>query len=116
MKTDNNKTPYVHKYKMKYDLKPEFGTFTASEVEDAKASATDALLCFSLLYPEDGSFSSYMFSVDGRNNGKPLDDDEVFKVWTLMAKRMADSRTLPPGKREFARQVFETYRAALLNS
>lgn len=108
-----------HRYKLLYKLEVPPKPLTKDEVPEGW-SATDALLLVSMLYPDDGSFSSLILPVDGRP-GVPLDseqsvlsDDEMFKVWSLMAKRLSESKTLGAGKKDFARMVFETIRAAIM--
>ena len=75
--------------------------------------ATDAVLVISMLYPPDGSFSMLLSTLDGRTDGE-VDDNELFKVWTMLAKSLAESKTLGPGKRAFASQVFEEVRSVML--
>lgn len=77
--------------------------------------ATDAAIVISMIYPTDGSFSMLSSSLDGRT-GKEVDDNELFKVWSLLAKSLAESKTLGPGKKAFAGQVFEEIRSVMLAS
>lgn len=106
-----------HKYKLKYDLPHVPGEFSPDEIKKEGMSGTDALIVFSLLYPEDGSFSALTMSVDGRNDGKELDDNELFKVWALQAKNLSESKTLSNPKKRFAEIVFEMFRDMIaLNS
>lgn len=102
-----------HKYKIRYKLEPEVGEFSADECGQA-GGGTDAYIFFSLIYPEDGSFSMNFFPKDGRNDGKELDDNEIFKVWSLLASRLARSETLDEGKKTFAEAVFDTFRKSVL--
>lgn len=96
-------------YRLKYVLKkPEVGHFGVEDLEKGDG-ATDALFLCSLLYPPDGGFSLKYWSFDGRNEGKPLEDKEVFKVWLLMAANLAKSKTLDEKRRAFAREVFDTF-------
>lgn len=102
-----------HKYKLLY--KPE-----GYSVEEAKAKAKegfgscDAMLFASLLYPEDGSFSCLFVSADGRKGiQEDLDDNEWFKVWSMLAHRLAKSETISPNKKELCHQVFEIIAASI---
>lgn len=110
----------AHKYKLIYTTEPVPDGITKAQLDarpdHAKLGACDAILLCSLLYPEDGTFSVYFVGADGRKTDGigELDDDEWFKVWTMLAHRLAASKTLPQGKREFAADVFETYRKALM--
>jgi hypothetical protein len=78
----------------------------------------DAVLFCSMLYPPDGSFSVYFIGVDGRkDDGKDfenLEDIEWFKVWTLLAARLGNSKTLEKNRRDFCRMTFESMRAKIL--
>jgi len=75
--------------------------------------ATDAAIVISMLYPPDGSFSMALSTLDGRT-GKEVDDNELFKVWSMLSKTLAESKTLGPGKKAFASQVFEEIRSVML--
>ncbi len=101
-------------YRMRYNLRAETGKWTQAECEEF-GGGTDALIVHSLLYPEDGSFSMVTTSVDGRTD-TDLKDIEMFKVWLMMASRLAESETLDKSKRDFAETVFATYRAAILDA
>lgn len=108
-----------HKYTLLYKLDPRPEGYTKEELEelnaklpdDQKWSACDAGIFFSLLYPEDGSYSWLMLPVDGRPAAKAKDhelsDDEVFKCWTMLAHRLANSKTLGEGKKMLCAQVHE---------
>ena len=99
-------------YKLRWDLKFDCGEFSKEEL--GESGGTDALVIGSLLYPEDGSFSATWFSCDGRDEGKPLDDQEIFKFWAMMAYSLSESKTLGEGHRALLRQVHETIRDAVL--
>jgi len=103
-----------HKYKLKYDLDTKVGEFTKEELEKDDAGGTDALILVSLLYPEDGSFSTYFTTYDGRNEGKNLEDIEIFKFWSMLSKRLSESNTLSVKKKEIASMAFEMVRVVIL--
>ena len=77
----------------------------------------DAVLFCSMMYPPDGSFSVYFMGVDGRKENKDqfenLKDIEWFKVWCLLASRLAASTTLEDNRKEICRQTFERIRRAI---
>lgn len=108
-----------YRYKLIYKVEKPEKPLTKHEVPEGYA-ATDALLLVSILSPPDGSQSTLFIPVDGRNEGKLSDpggvmtDDEMFKVWSLLSKRLSESPTLTEGKRDFCRMVFETIRQAIL--
>ena len=91
-----------HKYKLKYDLNLDAGEFSKEEVQKEKKAGCDALFFASILFPEDGSYSAYFHSIDGRNEGKELDDNEWFKIWMSLASRLQRSETLSEGKKRIA--------------
>lgn len=98
-----------HKYKLKYEFKPEAGEFTAEEIRAAKCGGTDAMLFFSCIYPEDGSLSVTHDSADGRSGGKPMTSQEVFKMWVLIGKKLSRAEDLDSVKQEIAAFPAETW-------
>jgi hypothetical protein len=108
---------YNHKYKLIYCMEKKPKGMTKEEIPEGWGGC-DAVLFCSMIYPPDGSFSLYFMGIDGRNKGEikegSLQDIEWFKVWTLLASRLASSETLPPDKKNFCREVFESMRVKLL--
>jgi hypothetical protein len=106
-----------HKYKLLYKLegKPEgFGVDEAKAKAEEGFGSCDAMLLASLIYPEDGSFSCLFVSADGRKGIQAdLDDNEWFKVWSMLANRLANSETLSDNKKAFCHQVFEIIASAV---
>lgn len=95
-------------YFLTYKLERHIDGLTREEVP-ADMGACDAGVFLSMIYPEDGSFSMAVVSMDGRT-GEPVSDNELFKVWTLIAHRLAESSELPDGpgtKRDLARKLFQ---------
>ena len=105
-----------HKYKLRYRWEPEAGEFSKDDCTEGRGG-TDAAILFSLLYPEDGSFSMNFWTWDGRaaKDGRipVLDDKELFKVWALLSQRLANSQTLDEGRKEFAETAWEVFRAGV---
>lgn len=101
-----------HKYKLVYKTERHPEGLTKEQLQarpDGKEiSACDASLIASIIYPEDGSLSILFIGEDGRTNTE-LADHEWFKVWILLAKRLGDSQTLDPGKKEIAAFTFESW-------
>ena len=106
------KKPY--RYKLAYTL-PEAHPegLVAEELEAKNMCGTDAMLMAAISYPPDGSLSILFSSLDGRD-GKQLDDHEWFKVLAMLARRLSASKTLDPGRKEFAAIVFEMFQEAVL--
>lgn len=75
--------------------------------------AADAIFMASILYPEDGTLSMLFLSKDGRT-GEELDDHEWFKVWMLLAPRLAASERLDAGKRALCAEVHGIIADAIL--
>lgn len=93
----------THKYKTKYQLDADYGEFTKEEIKKEGAGGCDAFVFFSLIYPEDGSYSQTFFSSDGRNKGKDLDSNELWKVWSMFTKNLVDRKDeLPEWKYQLA--------------
>lgn len=100
-----------HKYKTKYKLETEFGEFTAEEIRKEGNGGCDAYIFFSLIFPEDGSYSQTFFSFDGRNEGKALEANDLWKVWAMMSKNLMDrKKDLPEWKYIIAEATFEMIR------
>lgn len=107
---------YNHKYKLlwKLDRRPE--GVKKEDVPEGFGACDAALFC-SIIYPPDGGLSIYFIGVDGRKKGEiqeNLEDVEWFKVWTLLASRLAESKTLAPDQKNFCQETFESMRVKLL--
>jgi hypothetical protein len=100
--------PYL--YPVSYQI--EHGHFSKADLTRLKRGGCDAVIIHSLLYPRDGSRSELILSSDG--NGKEISDEEMFKSWISMAKRLSESETLHPGKRNMADVVFNMIRDLIL--
>jgi hypothetical protein len=103
-------------YKLTYKLKKHPKGIAKENVPDGFGGC-DAVLFCSILYPPDGSFSVYFMGIDGRKEGKDfenLEDIEWFKVWTLLAGRLGNSKTLEKNRKNFCRETFESMRAKIL--
>lgn len=99
-----------HEYKLSYRLDrndPPIDTEEARRrAEEDGLGSCDAAVLLSILFPEDGSYSMLLRSLDGRS-GEPLSDAEVFKAWWMLAKRLGDSTTLEPRRAVLAKATFE---------
>lgn len=107
-----------HRYRLSYRLEPMPDGIT---VEEAKArakegyGACDAMLVASIIYPADGSLSILFDGKDGRT-GEELHDNEWFKVWMLLTKRLAQSKTMHDGKSALCAIVFEMVSQAVMGT
>ncbi len=118
--------PTPHKYRLLWTAKAVPEGMTKSEIDelnetlpdDHKWAACDAITLISMIYPADGSYSQMLMPIDGRPEAKAdhhtLDDHEVFKAWSILAERLARSKTLGPGKKGLASMVHEFVRDAVL--
>jgi hypothetical protein len=95
----------ARRYPLTYEVRAEDPPLTPAEIEPGRG-ACDAAILLSLVYPDDGSFSLLIVSMDGRT-GDHVSDAELFKCWTLVAKRLAESTTLHASKRELARELWQ---------
>lgn len=102
-----------HKYKTKYKLKPEYGKFTEEEIRKERIGGCDAFIFFSIIFPEDGSYSQTFYSFDGRNKGKELSSNDLWKVWAMMSKNLSDRTDLSEWKRELAEMTFNTIKEVI---
>ena len=95
----------MHKYKLKYYWNFENGEFSKEDLEEGEG-ACDAVLFASILYPDDGSYSTLFLTVDGRTN-ETLPDNEIFKVWLMLGKKLMDNKELKGWKAELVEGVHE---------
>lgn len=102
------------KYHVTYSVTPHLEGIEKDEVP-ADHGACTALIVGSLLYPEDGSCGIAFHSLDGRTT-QPLSDAEMWKAWTLWAKRLSESPDLTEGKKELCKLVFDAVCAAINNA
>jgi hypothetical protein len=80
---------------------------------DEPVGSCDAALLCSMIYHEDGAFSVYFIGVDGREEGEikeNLEDNEWFKVWAMLANRLAESKTLEQRKKSLCAAAMEDVR------
>jgi hypothetical protein len=112
-----------HHYKLKYSIDTEVGAFTREELDrinsvpGADFGGADALLFASILFPEDGSLSVQFMGYDGRRaEGGPLDGADLFRVWAMLTLEVSQAADLPEPQREFARDVHESIRQAVLRA
>jgi hypothetical protein len=103
----------MEKYLLTYTLEPEQHPdgVEKKDIPEGKG-ACDAFVFLSLLYPEDGSFSLKLITLDGRKGGEfpVMDSDEVWKCWAVLASMLSRDKTLHTEKREFCDLIFETIR------
>ena len=100
-----------YRYHLTYEIRPHPAGVDRGDIPE-HCGASDALFVASILYPPDGSLSVMTSGLDGRT-GEDLADLEVFKVFTLLAKRLAESETLTDEKREFAETIWRAVSAAI---
>lgn len=86
-------------------LKERFGDDLGNYI-----GACDAFIFASILYLEDGSYSLQYFSQDGRNNGKELNSNEIFKAWILLASNLMEKKDLPEWKRMLAEMTLDGFK------
>lgn len=97
---------YGLKYKIIVDNNDNQG-FPKSKIleaaeEDNQIGGCDALLFFSILRPEDGSFSIWNDSYDGFNEMKPISSIELFKVWAMLATKLKGDPNIHQWHRDIA--------------
>lgn len=100
------------KYHVTYDAKmhPEG---VAKEDIPAGHGACDELLIVSVIHDASGA-SSTLFSGHNGIKSAPADDAAWFHAWTLMAKNLSESKTLPAAARTLCGIVFENIKHAVV--
>ena len=101
------------KYHLTYKVETHPEGLDKKDIDPNERGACTAIVLGSLLYPPDGGCSTAFLTLD-RRTGKPLSDDELFKVWAMLAARLKDSSELGPGRRAVATVAFESVRQAIL--
>lgn len=109
-----DKVEMTQTYKLTYDARVEDPPVTREQIEKVGRGGCDAVVILSMLYPDDGSFSLAVVSLDGRT-GEQIEDKELFKAWWLLASRLGESETLDPVRRMLAKTSFELIREFFLD-
>jgi hypothetical protein len=86
-----------------------------SWLKENKLGGCDAMLAVSVIRPPDGSLSTLFMSLEGAT-GEEMTGDEKFKIWMLLASHLMKSESLRPACKQFAEQVFDIYRKAILGA
>jgi len=104
-----------HRYTLQYRLDEFPEGFSvedaAAAVEQGFGSCNAAVLISILNFP-DGSSSRLIHSTDGET-GQPVDDNELFHTFSLLAHRLSQSDELDEGRKKFAALVFHQIRMAV---
>lgn len=107
-----DRLPIDKTYLLKYHV--DEGKFQAGD-KASNEGLTDALVLISILYPEDGSSSTMITSIDGRHTPvKGLSDADIFQAWSMMAHQLMQSKKLPEHFRLVCETAFETVREFVL--
>jgi hypothetical protein len=101
------------RYKVTYYVQHHAKGMTEREVLALDRGGCDSLIVISQLYPEDGSYSQAVASINGET-GESVDENEVWKAWTALAHSLMDSDELSEGKRLVCKLVHEMVRDAVL--
>ncbi|NDC22551.1 MAG: hypothetical protein EBZ49_00250 [Proteobacteria bacterium] len=70
-------------------------------------SPADALLVVSIRRAHHNTYQTE-FSIDGET-GKPMTDEDIWKTWITLAKRLGKSKTLPDEYRALAENTFDIF-------
>lgn len=101
-----------HKYQLSYDVV----RLTVDEARESGKGACDAIFVASLIYPEDGSLSIQWMTADGREEGRPLSNNEVFKVWAFLAHSLSLQEDIGFAKKTICAAAHETIAEALMGA
>lgn len=106
----------TQKYKITYKF--ERGGVTKAELDarkDDELGACDAFLFCGVVEGPGGATNTLLVGADGRGEeATSMSADEIFKIWSLLAKRLADDPKLGEGRRRLCADVFEIIRDAVL--
>lgn len=105
----NKQQTYPVTYKVDYRDPP----WTKRQVERDGLGGCDSLIVISQIYPDDGGYSQLMATLDGRT-GEPVDNNEVWKAWAMMAADLMEREDLPSWKSELCRIVHMVVKKQIL--
>lgn len=105
----------MHKYGLRYDLATETqpGGYDKSEAGDK--GLCDALLVFSIITPEDGSYSQGLLTFHGKEE-RVLTQEEIFKAWLLLGFSLHDKGELKGWKAQLVEAHTSTVRESFMQS
>ena len=88
-------------YKLKYDLQFEAGEFKRSEIEPLGLGAADALVIQSIVFNEKEEIGHTVWSCDGRDEGRALGVEDLFKMWLSFGNSLSHNTGLNSELRVF---------------
>jgi len=100
-------------YPVKYSIEP--GSFTQEQIRaNDNSGGCESVGLISVMGKfGEGPLSTLVITYDGHSK-QEWTGDQLFQIWTLIAKKIADDPTTSPGKAHLASEVFETVRSAIL--
>lgn len=107
-------------YKIKYDLKADYGDFTKEEIKIEGKGGTDALLLTSIIRgnpdgePHVGSKSIAFIDIDGRGKDFNIPDTELFQVMTHLALTIMENGVAPTWQLNICTGVFKIVQQQLM--
>ena len=100
------------KYPLTYEVQTHPEGITAEEV-DEEEGACDAIIVMPLSFPEDGSYSWDLITAAGKEAGKELEGDEIWKAWLMLTKHLSIRKDLREGKSQICESIFNQVSALL---
>ena len=104
----------MHTYKIAYNAQHHPGGISAEELEQKEVGGCDSIVILSLIYPNDGSCSLKVLSMNGMT-GEP-DHVEMFKAWAMMASELSDGPSLHDWQRQICDQIHEAVRTIVVRN
>lgn len=86
----------MHNYKIKYkfDIETDPAGYTVKDITEDDG-LSDGLVVFSILYPEDGSYSQKLVCAFNGETKKSFTDHELFKLWSVLGLGLSNYNELP---------------------
>lgn len=109
--SDPGKTP--GKYHLIYSVEAHPEGIEEDLIDRKTHGGCDAMVFISVIHGVDGSRSSAILSLDGRN-GAPMTATDLWKEWASLTWHLSQLDDLGEGRREFCQQVYEVIRDAVL--
>lgn len=103
----------MSKFHLTYEAQVHPEGITKEELEDEEG-ACDAVVIMPLTFPEGGSYSWDLVTLNGRNETNELDGDELWKAWLMLTKHLSLRTDLRPGKAVVCGKVFQQVASLLI--
>lgn len=90
------------RWAMRFRFDAEFGEFEEKDFDGEFKSGCDAFLGFQVLRYRNGSLGVTSFQWDGTKPDRKLSDEDVFRIWGVLGRQLAEKLSEGDWKKTFA--------------